>query len=207
MRLLLGVIKPDTGRALVDGMPVNEMCQKTRALRMGYVPQEGGLFPHFTAGENATLVARSIGWSRRKAVERLLELASVVSLDRALLKRYPSQLSGGQRQRAALMRAAFLSPPLLLLDEPLGALDPIARTELQTELKAIFKRLGTTVLFVTHDIGEADYLAERILLLHQGKLVQDGAMRDLVERPANAFVSQFIGAQRILAKSDPKEDH
>jgi len=163
------------------------------------VIQEGGLFPHLTARANVLLMARYVGKSAEETHHRLLELCDLTKFSQNLLPRYPLELSGGQRQRVSLMRALMLSPELLLLDEPLGALDPLVRASLQTDLKEIFTRLGQTVLFVTHDLAEAIYFADEIVLMNEGRIVQKGAISDLRKRPADPFVSKFINAQRGIA--------
>jgi osmoprotectant transport system ATP-binding protein len=167
--------------------------------RIGYVIQEGGLFPHLTARANVLLMARHIGKSQEETHNRLLELSELTRFSEKLLPRYPLELSGGQRQRVSLMRALMLSPELLLLDEPLGALDPLVRASLQKDLKEIFTRLGQTVVFVTHDLAEAIYFADDIVLMNEGRIVQKGTITDLRERPADPFVSEFINAQRGIA--------
>jgi osmoprotectant transport system ATP-binding protein len=149
-----------------------------------------------TAGENSTLVAKTLSWPKEKIEARLKELANLVEFDCALLSRYPKELSGGQRQRVGLMRALFLNPAVLLLDEPLGALDPIVRAALQHQLKAVFNQLKKTVLIVTHDIGEAAYFGHTITLMNEGKIVQHGTFQELVQYPATPFVSEFINAQK-----------
>jgi osmoprotectant transport system ATP-binding protein len=163
---------------------------------MGYVIQEGGLFPHLSIRRNVALMAREFGWEPARRDARLTELAELARLPAALLERYPLEVSGGQRQRAALMRALMLDPDLLLLDEPLGALDPMIRVELQQELKDIFRRLGKTVLLVTHDLAEAVHFGDRLVLLRAGRIVQLGRPADLLERPAEPFVEAFVNAQR-----------
>jgi osmoprotectant transport system ATP-binding protein len=183
LRLVLGLVRPDEGEVVVD------------ARSLGYVVQEGALYPHLTAARNVTLPARARGWPDDRQAARLAALAALVGLERALLDRYPVELSGGQRQRVGLMRALMLDPPLLLLDEPLGALDPIARTDLQRQLVRIFDELGKTVLLVTHDVREAFVLGARITLLDRGRVVQQGTFADLAERPAEPFVAEFIRAQ------------
>lgn len=198
LRIVLGLLPFQAGEVLFEKVPIHELSGATRAQRMGYVPQEGGLFPHLTAEANVALVARNLGWSRGRIQERLDELTSVFCLDPVLLERYPFELSGGQRQRVAVLRAAFLDPDLLILDEPLGALDPLIRADLQAELKGIFLTLKKTVLLVTHDIGEASFLGEQIVLMHEGRVVQKGTMADLNDHPATPFVSRFLGAQRIM---------
>jgi osmoprotectant transport system ATP-binding protein len=163
---------------------------------MGYVIQEGGLFPHLTVERNVTLMARQLRWTRPRIGERLGTLEELVRFPPGLLGRYPAELSGGQRQRVSLMRALMLDPDLLLLDEPLGALDPLIRYDLQQELGAIFERLGKTVLLVTHDLAEAAYFAHHLVLMREGRLVQQGRPRALLEAPADPFVTRFVNAQR-----------
>lgn len=197
LRILLGLEAPDSGFVEIDGVRM-EPGNRDRLKRIGYVPQEGGLFPHMTVAENASLVARRRGWAKPKIEARLDELRHVVGLPEDLLKLYPRQLSGGQSQRVSILRAAFLDPQAMVLDEPLGALDPIIRNDLQDELKSIFTRLKKTVVFVTHDLGEAAFFGDTITLLHDGRVVQTGRIRDFVQRPASEFVSRFIRAQRTF---------
>jgi osmoprotectant transport system ATP-binding protein len=164
---------------------------------MGYVIQDGGLFPHLTAEENAVIVARQNGWTPARARERLDALIALVGLSKEHLDRYPIELSGGERQRVGLMRALMLDPPILLFDEPLAALDPIIRVRLQEDLRRIFRELKKTVLFVTHDLAEAAFVADEIVLLHDGEVVQKGPLDELVKRPKDAFVTEFLRAQRV----------
>ncbi|MGH7889338.1 MAG: ATP-binding cassette domain-containing protein, partial [Thermodesulfobacteriota bacterium] len=164
--------------------------------RMGYVIQEGGLFPHLTAQENVSLVASHIGWNRDRIQERVAELCDLTKFPVDALDRFPAQISGGQKQRVSLMRALMLDPDILLLDEPLGALDPLIRFELQTDLKEVFQILGKTVVMVTHDIGEAGFFEDTIILLRDGRIMQQGTLLDLVKKPADPFVTLFIKAQR-----------
>ena len=164
-------------------------------LRIGYVVQDGALYPHLTARRNVTLPARADGWAEARTVERLEVLAEVIGLERNLLELYPAQLSGGQRQRVGLMRALMLDPPVLLLDEPLGALDPISRAELQVQLTRVFRELRKTVVLVTHDVREAFVLGSTITLLNRGRVVQQGTFADLARRPAEPFVAEFLNAQ------------
>jgi osmoprotectant transport system ATP-binding protein len=185
LRLILGLLRPDSGEIVVDAVPV----------RLGYVVQEGALFPHLTAARNVTLPARAEGWTEERQATRLAALAELVGLDRGLLDHYPAQLSGGQRQRVGLMRALMLDPPILLLDEPLAALDPIARAELQVQLARIFRELGKTVVLVTHDIREAFVFGSRITLLGGGRVVQQGTFAELSQRPTDPFVAEFLRAQ------------
>jgi osmoprotectant transport system ATP-binding protein len=166
--------------------------------RIGYVIQDGGLFPHLSARDNLALLPRWLGWNAARIDARAQELSALTHFPLDALARFPAELSGGQRQRVALMRALMLDPPALLLDEPFGALDPIVRHELQDELATIFAALDKTVILVTHDVAEAAFLAPRLILLRDGRIVQDGSLEDLRERPADAFVSDFLDAQRRL---------
>lgn len=199
LRLIIGLIEPDSGSTWFNGQPITSDNIKALRRRFGYVIQEGGLFPHLTARANVLLMPRHIGKSEEEMHGRLLELCELTRFAQNLLPRYPVELSGGQRQRVSLMRALMLSPELLLLDEPLGALDPLVRVSLQTDLKEIFARLGQTVLFVTHDLAEAIYFADEIVLMNEGRIVQKGTITDLRETPAHPFVSEFINAQRVIA--------
>jgi osmoprotectant transport system ATP-binding protein len=165
---------------------------------MGYVIQEGGLFPHLTALGNLALLPGHLGWPPSRSRERAAELADLVRLPAGLLARFPAELSGGQRQRVALIRALMLDPPALLLDEPLGALDPIVRLELQDELARVFDELGKTVVLVTHDVAEAAWLASRLVLLHQGRVLQEGSFADLRRHPADDHVRRFLDSARGL---------
>jgi osmoprotectant transport system ATP-binding protein len=196
LRVIVGLITPDAGTVQVTGELVTAASAPAIRRRIGYVIQDGGLFPHLTAGENAALMAHHLGWEAPRIRARLSELCELVRLDAALLGRYPVELSGGQRQRVGLMRGLLLNPDLLLLDEPMGALDPLVRSRLQEDLKGIFATLKKTVVLVTHDLGEAAYLAEEVVLLREGHILQRGALRDLATRPADPFVSSFLEAQR-----------
>ncbi|HYM79907.1 MAG TPA: ATP-binding cassette domain-containing protein [Candidatus Limnocylindria bacterium] len=198
LRLVVGLLVPDRGRVLIGSTPMVAATRRALRLRMGYVIQEGGLFPHLTAAANVALVARDLGWSAERIEGRIAELAELAGLARDLLGRYPAQLSGGQRQRVGLMRALMLDPALLLMDEPLGALDPIIRSRLQQDLRDLFGRLRKTVLLVTHDMSEAAYLGDEIALMRAGRIVQRGSAAELLERPADPFVTEFIRAQRPL---------
>src|SRR5438552_14159149 len=199
LRLMIRLIEPDSGSIEFNGEPITAENINVLRRRIGYVIQEGGLFPHLTARANVLLMARHIGNPQEETHNRLLELSELTRFSGKLLPRYPVELSGGQRQRISLMRALMLSPELLLLDEPLGALDPLVRASLQKDLKEIFTRLGQTVLFVTHDLAEAAYLGNKIILMNEGRIVQRGSIGDLREKPVSPFVSEFINAQRTLA--------
>ena len=198
LRLIIGLLEPDSGQIQFDGSQLRADKVGLIRHRVGYVIQEGGLFPHLTARGNVLLMARHLGRNENEMRSRLSELSALTRFPEALLDRYPLELSGGQRQRVSLMRALMLSPELLLLDEPLGALDPLVRAALQRDLKEIFARLKQTTLLVTHDLAEAAYLGNTIVLMNEGRIVQRGSITDLRERPASNFVSDFINAQRGL---------
>ncbi len=196
LRIMIGLIAPDSGEVRVDGERLTEANVLELRHRMGYVIQDGGLFPHLDARGNAALLARHLGWTEERIEERLAELLELTHLSADVLDRFPTQLSGGQRQRVSLMRALMLDPGVLLLDEPLAALDPMIRADLQQELREIFRALGKTVVLVTHDIGEAAFFGDVVILLREGRIVQRGPMRELLDRPAEEFVTRFINAQR-----------
>jgi len=196
LRLLIGLIKPDAGTITFDGTPVTPTTNHAVRLRTGYVIQDGGLFPHMTARGNVTLMARHLGWDRARIASRVAELTELTRFPVDGLDRYPQHLSGGQRQRVGLMRALMLNPDALLLDEPLGALDPLVRADLQTELRDIFQSLGKTVVLVTHDLGEATFFADRVVLLRDGQIIQQGRPAELWYRPVDPFVTRFVQAQR-----------
>ena len=172
---------------------------------MGYVVLDGGLFPHLTAFGNVSLMARYLGWAPAAIQTRVRALADLVRLPLPSLERYPAELSGGQQQRVALMRALLLDPELLFLDEPLGALDPLVRAELQDDLRAVFARLAKTVVLVTHDLAEAALFAHVIVLMKDGRVVQRGSLDDLLERPADPFVTRFVRAQRRFGAGEERE--
>jgi osmoprotectant transport system ATP-binding protein len=198
LRMVVGLVRPDTGRVLFEGRPLTQENAPEERRRMGLVLQGGGLFPHLDVEDNASLVARYLGWDRARVAARVRVLLEQVQLPTEVLSRYPAELSGGQRQRVSLVRALMLEPKLVLLDEPLGALDPITRSELQDDLRATFRALGTTVVLVTHDLGEAAYLGETLVLLRDGRVVQTGTAEDFIQRPADEFVQRFVRAQRGL---------
>ena len=196
LRILVGLVHPERGQVTFDEPLHAGGDWRARRHRMGYVIQEGGLFPHLTARQNVLLPGQELRRPAAELAARVTELARLARLPEAALQRYPLELSGGQRQRVALMRALLLDPDLLLLDEPLAALDPMVRRELQDELKALIQALGKTVVLVTHDMAEAAWLADRIVLMSEGRVVQEGTLADLRERPATPWVGQFLSAQR-----------
>ena len=196
LRLLIGLIRPDNGHVYLEGTEVLPDVVFSLRRRIGYVIQEGGLFPHLSAGENVALMARHLKWDSIRVSTKLRELAESARFPAEGLRRFPAQLSGGQRQRVSLMRALMLDPDVLLLDEPLGALDPMIRADLQTDLKRIFQSLKKTVMLVTHDMGEAAFFGDLIVLLRDGEVVQSGTLEEFFETPADPFVTHFINAQR-----------
>ncbi|MGH8091973.1 MAG: ATP-binding cassette domain-containing protein [Chthoniobacterales bacterium] len=198
LRLIIRLIEPDAGSIRFAGVEMTAENAPELRRGIGYVIQEGGLFPHLTARANVLLMSRHLGRPAPEANARLDELCALSQFPHPALDRYPLELSGGQRQRVSLMRALMLSPELLLLDEPLGALDPLVRSALQKDLKEIFARLQQSVVLVTHDMAEAAYLADEIVLLNEGRIVQRGTAAALRDHPANAFVSDFINAQRSV---------
>ena len=200
LRLIMGLLEPSTGAVRFDGTPVDPRSAQQLRRRMGYVIQDGGLFPHLTAAENVLLMANHLKHPADAMQSRLRELCDLTRFPQEGLARYPVELSGGQKQRVSLMRALMLKPEALLLDEPLGALDPLVRAGLQTDLKQIFATLKQTVVLVTHDMGEAGYLGDSIVLLSEGAIVQRGTLDDLRDRPAAPFVTQFLNAQRSLVQ-------
>jgi osmoprotectant transport system ATP-binding protein len=197
LRLIIGLIPPDAGKIELDGETVAPERVLMMRRKMGYVIQDGGLFPHLTTFDNITLMAAHLGWPAARIRDRVMELTGLTQFPDDGLSRYPAQLSGGQRQRVSLMRALMLDPELLLMDEPLGALDPMIRVNVQAELRSIFRKLKKTVIMVTHDLGEAAYLGDTIVLMRDGGIIQKGTLADLLEKPADPFVTRFVRAQRI----------
>lgn len=198
LRCVMGLVVPDSGTVRFDGLTLDpddtEQLLSVRR-RMGYVIQGGGLFPHMTARENVHLVADELGWEESRREDRLQRLADLTRFPEDGLDRYPAQLSGGQKQRVSLMRALVLDPDVLLMDEPLGALDPMIRADLREELLEIFDRLDKTVLMVTHNLNEAVHFADEIILMRDGAIVQTGSIDDFLEDPAEPFVEDFVRAQ------------
>jgi osmoprotectant transport system ATP-binding protein len=198
LRLMIGLISPDQGRVEFDGEDLAGADLVRLRRRFGYAIQSGGLFPHMTARRNVEIPAIRAGRNGSELSGRVDELAAMVHLPQDALDRYPAQLSGGQRQRVALMRALVLDPEVLLLDEPLGALDPLIRAELQSELKELFTKLGKTVVLVTHDLAEAAYLAgDDIVLLRQGQIEQRAPFAEIRDSPTSDFVKAFVDAQML----------
>ncbi len=196
LRQFLGLLQPDAGSVSFDGQPLT--VDRIRAIRhrIGYVIQDGGLFPHLTAAGNITLLAKRLRKPQPWINDRLASLRELTHFPEDALARYPYELSGGQRQRVALMRALLLDPDVLLLDEPLGALDPLVRSSLQDELRDMFRELSKTIVLVTHDLAEAAFFSEDIVLMRDGRILQRGSLAEMIANPADPFVSEFIRAQR-----------
>jgi osmoprotectant transport system ATP-binding protein len=196
LKVILGLERPNRGRVAIDGIELRQSNELELRRRVGYVIQSGGLFPHLSSVDNITLAARYLRRDAKWIDARVDELAGLVQLNPEVLQRFPTNLSGGQSQRVGLMRALMLDPAVLLLDEPLGALDPMIRHGLQEELRALFERLRKTVVIVTHDIAEAAFFSNRLVLMRAGRIVQEGSYADLANAPAEEFVSEFVRAQR-----------
>lgn len=196
LKLINGLVRPEKGSVIINNQNINDYDIFSLRTKIGYVIQDGGLFPHLTAYENVSILASYLGWGKQSISERLGELCELTKFPCEALNRFPVQISGGQRQRVSLMRALMLNPDILLMDEPLAALDPIIRYDLQNDLKQIFSTLNKTVILVTHDINEADYFGDKIVLIKDGSVVQEGTLKQFVEYPSNSFVTKFISAQR-----------
>ena len=201
MRLINRMIELTSGDILVDGTSIRDRPPAELRRHIGYAIQQVGLFPHETVEENIATVPRLLGWDAARIRDRVGELLDLVGLDAPLRARYPAQLSGGQRQRVGVARALAADPPLLLMDEPFGAIDPITRARLQEEFARLQRDLGKTVVFVTHDIDEALKLGDRIAVLKPGGvLAQYATPEDLVRAPADEFVEEFVGADRMIQR-------
>jgi osmoprotectant transport system ATP-binding protein len=201
LRMINRLIEPTSGRILVEGEDVMKVDPVGLRRRIGYVIQQIGLFPHMTIAENVGTVPRLLGWPKAKIKERVEEMLRLVGLDPAeFLARHPRHLSGGQRQRVGVARALAADPPVMLMDEPFGAVDPVVRARLQGEFVAILRRLGKTVVFVTHDIDEAVRMGDLVAIMDEGRLVQFGPPDQLLAGPKNAFVADFVGADRALKR-------
>ncbi len=201
MRMINRLIEPTAGRITIGGEDIRDRSVIELRRGIGYVIQQVGLFPHRTVAQNIGAVPHLLGWSRSKTRERTVELAELVGLDGAMLERYPAELSGGQQQRVGVARALAADPPVLLMDEPFGAVDPIVRNRLQRELLDLQDRLHKTIVLVTHDIDEAITLGDKVAVLDVGGVVrQFDAPDELLARPANDFVARFLGAERSLKR-------
>ena len=201
LKMVNRLIEPSGGSILIDGHDVMQEEPTALRRRIGYVIQQVGLFPHQTIAENVGTVPRLLGWTPDRIAARTEELLALVGLEPSrFAPRYPAQLSGGERQRVGVARALAAEPPVMLMDEPFGAVDPIVRDRLQNEFLRIQRDQGTTVLFVTHDIDEAIKLGDRVAVMRAGKLVQFSPPGELLAHPANDFVAQFVGSDRGLKR-------
>ena len=201
MRLVNRMIELTSGDVRVDGVSVGDQSPAQLRRGIGYAIQQIGLFPHLTVADNIATVPKLLGWDHGRVRSRVAELLELVGLEPAMGKRYPAQLSGGQRQRVGVARALAADPPLLLMDEPFGAIDPITRSRLQEEFRRLQTELGKTVIFVTHDIDEALKLGDKIAVLKPGgELAQYATAEELVRSPADDFVEEFVGAERMIAR-------
>ena len=200
LRMMNRLIEPTAGEILIDGQNVLHEDPVALRRRIGYVIQQVGLFPHETVAANIATVPQLLGWSRDRIRARVDELLALIGLDWNMKERYPAQLSGGERQRVGVARAMAAEPPLMLMDEPFGAVDPIVRNRLQDEFLNLQRTLGITVIFVTHDIDEAIKLGDRVAVMRTGKLVQYSPPAELLAHPADDFVAQFVGHDRALKR-------
>lgn len=198
LQLINRLLSPSSGQILIDGVDIQSIDPVTLRRSIGYVIQEIGLFPHMTIEQNIEIVPKLLKWPEEKRKARTRELMDLVEMDPdTYLSRYPSGLSGGQQQRIGLLRALAVQPPIILMDEPFGALDPITRDSLQEEIKKLQKKLKKTIVFVTHDMDEAIKIADKIVLMKDGQVVQAASPDELLSDPANEFVEQFVGKHRL----------
>jgi osmoprotectant transport system ATP-binding protein len=201
LRMINRLVEPSSGRVEVGGRDTRTLDPIALRLGIGYVIQAVGLFPHRTVAENIAVVPRALGWARKRTRARVAELAELVGLEADQLERFPDELSGGQQQRVGVARALAADPPLLLMDEPFGAVDPVVRSRLQQELLDLQARLHKTIVLVTHDLDEALAVADRVALLDRGgRLAQFAAPDELLQAPSEPFVAEFLGDDRSLRR-------
>lgn len=201
LKMVNRLYEPTSGRILLDGNDIRSLPAPRLRRQIGYVIQQTGLFPHMRVDENIAVVPKLLGWDRARTARRIDELLTLVGLPpEEYRRRYPARLSGGEQQRIGLARALAAEPTTMLMDEPFGALDAITRTRLQEELRRIHRAFGQTVLFVTHDIEEAVRLADRIVVMRTGRVVQYGTPLDIVMHPADEFVADLVGADDVLRR-------
>jgi osmoprotectant transport system ATP-binding protein len=203
LKMINRLIEPTSGSIQVDGIDVQQQAGPELRRRIGYVIQDGGLFPHYTVAEAIATVPNLLSWDKERVQARTNELIAKLQLPETALNRYPSELSGGQRQRVGLARALATQPPVVLMDEPFGALDPFTRRHVRRELFGLNELKETTVVLVTHDVSEAIELADRIALMDKGKIVQIGSPDDLLNRPVNDFVREFLDEKPIRLATGP----
>ncbi|MEO8302900.1 MAG: ABC transporter ATP-binding protein [Betaproteobacteria bacterium] len=201
LKIINRLVVPTGGRVLVDGQDTSEFDAITLRRKIGYVIQQVGLFPHMTVEENIGIVPRLLGWPKERRQKRALELLDMIGLEaRQYVGRYPRELSGGQAQRIGVARALAADPPILLMDEPFGALDPVSREALQDEFLAMQARLQKTIIFVSHEIDEAVKMADRIAIFRNGLIVRQGTPDDVLADNDDPFVASFVGRDRALKR-------
>ncbi len=200
LKLINRLLDADAGHVLIDGKDVATQDGPALRRQIGYVVQDGGLFPHYTVAQNIGLVPTLLGWEPTQIQERTSALLARLRLSTNLLTRYPNELSGGQRQRVGLARALAADPPIVLMDEPLGALDPVTRANIRQEFKQLDELRKKTTVLVTHDVAEAIELGDRIALMHDGQIQQLGPPNELLRHPANAIVESFFANQLTFAR-------
>ena len=201
LKMINRIVKPTSGKVLIDGEDTSGLDTQTLRHNIGYVIQQIGLFPNMTIEENITIVPKLLGWDKTKYKERAREMMRMIAMEPdAFLKRYPNELSGGQQQRIGVARALAADPPVMLMDEPFGAIDPINRAVIQDEFLKMQQELKKTIMFVSHDIDEAIKMGDRIAIFREGKLVQHSTPDDLLAAPKNAFVESFLGEDRALKR-------
>jgi osmoprotectant transport system ATP-binding protein len=200
LKMINRLIEPSSGRVMIDGADVAGLPPHELRRRIGYAFQRVGLFPHLTVAENVAVTPSLLGWDAARIERRVDELLELVELDpKAMRERWPDELSGGQQQRIGVARALAAEPRLMLLDEPFGALDPLTRDRIQQSFRRIRDKLGLTAIFVTHDMGEALVLGDRIAVMHEGRLLQIGTPRELLTNPADETVRQLMDTPRRQA--------
>lgn len=199
LKMVNRLVEPTSGRIVVEGVEVHDLPVTTLRRRIGYVIQQIGLFPHWTVAQNVATVPRILGWERSRIEARVDALLDLVGLPPAMYgARYPAQLSGGQQQRVGIARALAADPDILLMDEPFGAVDAITRARLQEEFLALQERTHKTVLFVTHDVEEALRLADQLVVMDAGRVLQYGTPLDVISQPVNEFVAELVGASHVM---------
>ncbi|MEA2838807.1 MAG: osmoprotectant transport system ATP-binding protein [Methylobacteriaceae bacterium] len=200
LKMINALIVPDAGTVSTDGTPVQSRSPEELRRGIGYVIQSGGLFPHWRVRDNIATVPRLLRWEEARIAARVNELAQIVAIDGALLDRFPHQLSGGQQQRIGVARALAADPGIILMDEPFGALDPVTRASLQTELARLHRETGKTIVFVTHDMDEALALGTMIVVMQKGEIAQSGTPAEILAQPRNDFVRDFVGGDDAALK-------
>ena len=198
LKMINRLIEPSSGSIFIDGKNITEQSPELLRLGIGYVLQNNGLFPHYTVAENIAIVPRLLKWDQTRIKKRTSELLEKLHLSDEYLNVYPHELSGGQQQRVGLARALVADPPVLLMDEPFGALDNVTRAKIHTEFKGLDELRSKTIIMVTHDVQEAFELGDRICLMDKGKIVQNGTPAELLFNPANTFVTEFLQGQQLL---------